>query len=81
MNWRGINMETIIGKIEKNIPIPAKKVRWPYREMEVGDSILYTTDKNKMVSAHCACSYFKSMTKNKFTSAIVEDGIRIWRIK
>lgn len=70
--------------IDKNIPIPQKaggigKLNsFPWNELEVGDSFLLTNTKPK--SAHVATARANARFKPKrFTSRVVEGGVRIWR--
>lgn len=74
-------------QIDKNIPMPdrlpgnAGNGRWskyPFAEMEVGDSFLVTdTPRNKISSA--ANQAYKRLGF-KFKTGKVDDGIRVWRI-
>lgn len=84
-------------KIEKNIPIPEPKKRgpkkgeggrtptYPFKEMEVGDSFIYSTKSTEsmMRSAGCAArGWAKKVGLNwKFTVRRLDEGIRIWRIE
>jgi len=73
--------------IEKNIPIP-KRVRnrvYPFHLMEVGDSFFKEIESNKNIYAEKQKIYLaiwrnsQRNTEKKFTTASVENGIRIWR--
>ena len=71
-------------KIEKNIPIPQGSNKgniYPFKDMEVGDSILVIPKSNGLSAAAAFRSYinynrldWRIKTKTEF------DGIRIWRI-
>ena len=83
-------------KIDKDIPIPDKcpndgrgrKVKYPFRQMEVGDSFLYEEPFSQAAQAKlhsCAYAFKKNNPEKKnwkFTVRKVEgDKIRVWRIK
>lgn len=69
-------------KIETNIPIPTtRKHKYPYREMNVGDSVLLPTRKE----AKSMCDSAKIWAENTktiayFTFAKDKKGYRVWRI-
>ena len=72
-------------KIEKNIPIPeacggAITRKYPFNEMEVGDSIFIEGRKGSYTPGNAAHNYGKNHGK-KFTSRKENDGFRIWRIE
>ncbi len=65
-------------KIEKNVPAPEKKgnCKYPWGEMEVGDSVLI---KENIHSAKCAARSYGSYHGKKFICREREGGVRIWR--
>lgn len=70
-------------EIEKGVPVPeqtgrGRSLKYPFPDMEIGDSILTETR-----SAFHAASNWASRQKNgwKFISKKVEGGFRIWRTK
>ena len=74
-------------QIEKGVPLPkntTRKTKYPFREMEVGDSF-FITDKidaektRKKVSA--AATMFCLQRDCKFKTQTFDTGVRIWRIK
>ncbi len=68
-------------QIEKNIPIPPRKhgnLRYPWREMEVGDSFLVTGKIAKNFSGQCSSASYIYKPK-KFICAPVDNGVRVWR--
>jgi hypothetical protein len=74
-------------KIEKGIPVPSnatRKAKYPFREMEVGDSF-FITDKvdaertRKKVSA--AATMFCQQRECKFKTQTFDTGVRIWRVE
>jgi hypothetical protein len=72
-------------KIEKNIPIPgirggALTRKYPFNEMEVGDSIFVEKRKGLYNPGNAAGNYGKTHGM-KFSVRKVEGGFRIWRIK
>ncbi len=65
-------------EIEKNIPIPEHKVRnskYPFADMEIGDSIL-SESPHTVMSAY---QYGKRHNK-KFMSRKINNNYRIWRV-
>jgi hypothetical protein len=70
-------------KIEKGIPIPPDmrgmtkgKRKYPFAEMEVGDSILLEQKKASGIGSYAQ----KCLPGAKFSTRKVEGGIRIWRL-
>lgn len=81
-------------QVEKNIPLPPprqprkrKEPRYPWHKMDVGDSFFIKARKNQVyikASSIMACAKgWADRNKNgmKFTSRIVDNGVRIFRIK
>lgn len=65
--------------IEKNVSAPmAGRKKYPWGQMEVGDSILFTVAEGGL-AANAAYTFGLRYGK-KFTKHAVEGGIRIWRI-
>ena len=63
-------------KIDKNIPLPT---RWPFKQMEVGDSFAIPTDMKRHTVAVSAMRYGKKHGM-KFTTRKMPDGtFRCWR--
>ena len=80
-------------KIEKNIPVPEKNRigrkrkphKYPYANMEVGDSFLVPFEEGKdhtklYVSMWGGANHFGKNFGGKFLVRKVEDGIRVWRM-
>ena len=68
-------------KIDKNIPMPAIKhgnAKYPFDEMEVGDSILV---KGVAAARSCKQAAYKYGKQNgkKFAARAAANGARIWR--
>lgn len=73
-------------KIDKGVPIPEKKnkeSKYPFDQMEVGDSALmedYTPENMRKLNS--IIYYYTSKNKGKkFTQRQEGDKIRVWRIK
>jgi hypothetical protein len=70
-------------KIEKGIPMPEKNpppgrvCRFPFAQLEIGDSFL--VPEVKLKSIRQTCFYYGKKLGRKFTSAEVEGGVRVWR--
>jgi hypothetical protein len=72
--------EVKFGEIEKDVPLVIhKNTKYPFRDMQIGDSILLLTKSPNVVS------YWRRATKFKFFASVrPEDGgdrCRVWRIK
>ena len=72
--------------IDKKIPIPEKQSKYPWREMEVGDSFFVeATDHDKgrlQKDLFNSSGYYarRNNAKAKFTTRQMDDGVRVWRI-
>lgn len=67
-------------KIEKGIPAPKPKVRFPFDEMQIGDSIFIP--KQHLNSACASIVHFAySRPHFKYTSKKEGDGKRFWRLE
>lgn len=76
-------------EIEKGVPVPVEekpfagfarsKSKYPFAEMEVGDSVFYEGESN---GGKVHASMVKSGQRHGrvFTSRKVDGGLRIWRI-
>lgn len=70
--------------IDKNVPIPLPggRRKYPWAEMEVGDSVLLEGFHS---TAECypyrAALNYAAYWGLKFTARAVEGGVRIWRIE
>ena len=74
------NMKDQEMKIEKGIPIPVKRKKYPFAEMEVGDSFFI---EKKQSTVSVACSWFVREVKPEwgFTCRKENNGVRVWRYK
>ena len=79
-----------VGKVEKNVPFPEvhTKFKFPWAEMEVGDSVLIKTGKKETVDmlkrkVKGSARYYGVKSGKKFRSLInrEEDGVRVWRVE
>jgi len=79
-----------VGKIEKNVPFPEvhSKFRFPWPEMEVGDSVLICTGEKEKVDmlkrkVKGSARYYGVKTGKKFRSLVNRDeiGVRVWRVE
>lgn len=77
--------------VEKNIPIPKEVTmfavyRYPFREMEAGDSFLVDSTKGfeGTISRHKAVDTARKFASRnpgyRFDYRMTDDGIRIWRV-
>ena len=85
---RGIPLK--IGKIQKNVTIPEvhSKVKYPWPEMEVGDSVLIQAEKGEKLynlkrRVGPAARYYGQKTGKRFKTLIEHgsNGVRIWRVE
>jgi hypothetical protein len=79
-------------KIEKGVPPPkarghTKPLKYPWNEMDVGDSILVDIsakdqDERRRLyqTARCAAYSYGKRKNRKFETRVVSKGIRVWRI-
>lgn len=69
-------------KIEKNVPLPdgyPGRQKYPFDQMEIGDSILVPGPVGIRVS-NAAYQWGKA-NKRKFRGKMTSEGMRIWRIE
>jgi hypothetical protein len=67
-------------EIDRGIDIPASRTRYPFSDMEPGDSILFDAEK-KATSARVAAVRYASRHSPDWTFTLrkVEGGWRLWR--
>ena len=79
-----------IHKVEKNVPIPEvhSKIKYPWPELKVGDSVLIEAEKgdrlyNLKRKVGPSARYYGEKTEKKFKTLIDHDvnGVRVWRIE
>ena len=64
-------------EVEIGVPLPVMKRRYPYADMEIGDSFLVVDGKLQLV-----CNYNYRANKKygrKYIARKEADGIRVWR--
>lgn len=67
-------------EIEKGIPAPASRSKFPFGDMAVGDSF-FVPHGNASALSNAACSWSRYTKKPyKFSARTVDGGARIWRI-
>lgn len=71
--------------VEKGIPLPPKsktgpRTRYPFEEMQVGDSFLVPDGKAKNRALAIAMTRAGKMLGTQYTQRQVSDGVRVWRI-
>jgi len=68
-----INLE-----VEKSIPLPEGKKRYPYASMDIGDSFFVDAGKLQVV---CNANYRASKRLGmQFIARKEVDGVRVWRV-
>ena len=72
--------------VEKGVPLPARKngdraTKYPFMRMEVGDSFLIPCQGEECRKAQMRVSGRKPTKGKKFTTRMVEGGIRVWRVE
>ena len=72
-----------MNRIEKNIPIPANasaRLKYPFGEMEVGDSIFLPNEpKGSLSRPSLAAHTFGKRNGKRFAARAENGGVRIWR--
>lgn len=71
-------------KIDKNIPIPPSKLgegggKYPWSEMEVGDSFLWPSEKQQKQASALAVATGRRLNK-RFATRKTPEGVRVWRV-
>lgn len=72
-------------EIESDVPLMAshkngRPASYPWREMQVGDSILIPAERTHPKHASKRAYAASKRTGYKFTCRTQEDGVRVWRI-
>lgn len=68
-------------EIEKDVPM-IKKRKYPFDEMEVGESFLEPDfRKYHSINTQARTAQRRSGNKKRFTVFNTEDGVRTWRVK
>lgn len=78
-----------INKIEKDVQIPIvhSKYKYPWDEMEVGDSVFFEADDGESIftlkrRVGPAATYFGQQTGKQFKTLLMreDNGVRVWRL-
>lgn len=67
-------------KLEKGVPLPGQKLRYPYLEMEVGDSFFREGDERLGMFCNLNWRWGKRLHR-KYVCRKVDGGIRVWRVE
>ena len=67
-------------KIEKGKPLPPRNARYPFSEMEIGDSI-YVPNQTTRGAVGQAARNYGHRNGVKFATRTDDKGVRIWRIE
>jgi hypothetical protein len=71
-------------KIEKNIPVPIKakniEAKYPFMEMEVGDSFFVPNMRKESLSTTICKWRKRRKIKFQFLTAKERNGVRVWKI-
>lgn len=67
-------------KIDKNIPLPAKRehLTYPFKELEVGDS--FEVPEGKEMSVRSLVSIRNGRGKEQYSVRTIDGIVRAWRI-
>ena len=69
-------------KVDAGIEFPDVRSKYPFHDMEVGDSILFTNRPAAESARVCAMRFTKAHQPEwKFSLRAVDKGWRLWRIK
>jgi len=71
-------MATASFKVERDIPPPPSRSKYPFGEMEVGDSFLVPGIKTS-AEISSAVNYRKSRYGENYICRAVDGGVRVWR--
>jgi hypothetical protein len=69
-------------EIEKGVPVPSGAVsnRYPFREMEVGDSFFVPSGATQAGNVRAAAAMAGRRHGAKFKVCQKADGVRVWRV-
>ncbi len=69
--------------VEKGIPVTRRfrePYKYPFNDMDVGDSFFIPNGQDRIRSARARCSQVKANTGREYIARIVDGGVRVWRI-
>ena len=70
---------SVTAKIDKRVPLPLARLgKYPWREMQVGDSFLVEREDQRAMGAKASTAGRR--LGRKFATRVVEGGIRVWRV-
>ena len=68
-------------KIDSDVPLPSVRKsrvsKWPFRDMEIGDSFEFPAEKRTSVSA--CCTYHSKQLGRKYATRSIDGVYRCWR--
>jgi len=69
--------------IDHDVPIPAitRMSKYPFDDMEVGDSFTILPEASKNISSAIGAYCRKRSDGRKFITRSIEGGVRIWRVR
>ena len=65
-------------KIQKGVPIPPVRRKYPFREMQVGDSFFVAGGKPSVAGAISSAT---KTGRGRFRTAKEKGGLRVWRVE
>jgi hypothetical protein len=69
-------------KVEKAIPIPQDRNKYPFKTMEVGDSFFVPANGEALQRVQNRVSNsWKRHASKRFLSRQIDGGVRVWRIE
>ena len=70
-------------KVEKGIPFPRVRLRYPFREMKVGDSFFMpcADEEKRRIARRLSSTTSNPKNGGRFTVRRVEGGVRVWKIE
>lgn len=70
-------------KIDRDVPMPARgsRTRYPFAEMEVGESVLISSSYATENGVRCAVNLVKKRRGFDFAIRRNTAGLRVWRMK
>lgn len=72
-------MEKIVSNVAPPEPIKRERREWPFKNMNVGDSVLFD-DIKIALRAQVVCHLYGRQSDKKFATRKEGTGIRVWRI-
>jgi len=69
-------------RVEKGVPMPSANVaKYPWRQMEIGDSFLFPEDVSGDTASNNAAAASKRLAPKRFSVRKTQDGYRCWRVE